>query len=153
MQSLGQDFTFGFIQAVDQERDPRNLLIIFSCIPVIANFIKIEPFVEEFFEVFSCYFPIDFTVVSSSLTWNLNSLLTFFLKPSDDPFGVTKEQLVTGLRQCMASSALFAEICLPLLHSKMESDLLSAKLDAWKTLVNTTTIVRCLTSNLMISLK
>ena len=80
MQSLGQDFTFGFIQAVDQERDPRNLLIIFSCIPVIANFIKIEPFVEEFFEVFSCYFPIDFTVVSSSLTCNLNSLLTCFFE-------------------------------------------------------------------------
>ena len=61
---MGQDFVFGFIQAVDQERDPRNLVILFSSFPLVAKYFKLEPFAEEFFEVFSCYFPIDFSPVS-----------------------------------------------------------------------------------------
>ena len=73
LQSLGRDFVFGFIQAVDQERDPRNLLIIFSCIPVIAKFFELQPFVEEFFEVFSCYFPIDFAAVSGLWPSNISN--------------------------------------------------------------------------------
>ena len=63
LQAFGQDFVFGIIQAVDQERDPRNLLILFSIFPVVARYFQLEPFTEEFFEVFSCYFPIDFTPV------------------------------------------------------------------------------------------
>jgi DNA repair/transcription protein MET18/MMS19 len=60
---MSQDFVFGLIQQADQERDPRNLLILFSIFPVVARFFRLEPFTEEFFEVFSCYFPIDFTPV------------------------------------------------------------------------------------------
>ena len=66
MQELGQDFVFGFIQAVDQERDPRNLLILFSLFPIVAKYFRLEPFTEELFEVFSCYFPVDFSAVSVS---------------------------------------------------------------------------------------
>ena len=71
MQVLGQDFVFGFIQTVDQERDPRNLTILFSLFPIVAKYFKLEPFTEEFFEVFSCYFPIDFSPVSK-MGVNLN---------------------------------------------------------------------------------
>ncbi|XP_057379811.1 MMS19 nucleotide excision repair protein homolog [Daphnia carinata] len=113
---LGQDFVFGIIQAADQERDPRNLLLLFSIFPVVARYFTLEPFTEEFFEVFSCYFPIDFT------------------PPANDPYGVTKDQLCEGLRQCLASSAHFAEYCMPLLQEKLESDLVSAKIEALKTL-------------------
>ena len=64
LQELGQDFVFGFIQAVDQERDPRNLLILFSLFPIVAKYFRLEPFTEELFEVFRCYFPVDFSAVS-----------------------------------------------------------------------------------------
>ena len=64
LQAFGQDFVFGIIQAVDQERDPRNLLILFSIFPVVARYFQLKPFTQEFFEVFSCYFPIDLTPVS-----------------------------------------------------------------------------------------
>ena len=55
MQALGRDFVFGFIQAADQERDPRNLVILFSLFPLVAKYFQLDPFTEEFFEVFSCW--------------------------------------------------------------------------------------------------
>ncbi len=57
------DFVYGFIQSMDSEKDPRNLVLCFKCIPFICKNLTIKPFVEELFEVFSCYFPIDFTPV------------------------------------------------------------------------------------------
>ena len=59
------DFVYGFIQAMDGEKDPRNLLICFETIHLICTRLKLGPFVEETFEIFSCYFPIDFTPVNS----------------------------------------------------------------------------------------
>ena len=116
LQVLGSDFVFGFIQAVDQERDPRNLLILFSLFPIVANYFRLEPFAEELFEVFGCYFPIDFTA------------------PADDPYGITKEQLSDGLARCLTASTRFADYCLPLLQEKLDSDLASAKVEALRAL-------------------
>lgn len=64
------DFVFGFIQAMDSEKDPRNLLVCFECLRVICQNLQLGPFVEETFEVFSCYFPIDFTPVSPWFRFN-----------------------------------------------------------------------------------
>lgn len=61
------DFVFGFIQAMDGEKDPRNLLVCFECLRVICQNLQLGPFVEETFEVFSCYFPIDFTPVNRTI--------------------------------------------------------------------------------------
>ena len=58
------DFVYGFIQSMDGEKDPRNLLICFECIRLICSQINLGPFIDETFEVFACYFPIDFTPVS-----------------------------------------------------------------------------------------
>lgn len=62
-QNYGTDFVFGFIQSMDGEKDPRNLLVCFECIKLICEQLSLGPFVEEMFEVFACYFPIDFTPV------------------------------------------------------------------------------------------
>jgi DNA repair/transcription protein MET18/MMS19 len=61
------DFVYGFIQAMDSEKDPRNLVLCFEIIPLICQNLTLGPFVDELFEVFSCYFPIDFTPVSLSI--------------------------------------------------------------------------------------
>ena len=83
------DFVYGFIQSLDGEKgitsiskllfildytysdicdflkiDPRNLLVCFECIKQICQELHLGPFVEETFEVFACYFPIDFTPVN-----------------------------------------------------------------------------------------
>lgn len=50
------------------------------------------PFVEELFEVTSCYFPIDFT------------------PPPNDPYGIQREDLILSLRAVLASTPRFAEV-------------------------------------------
>ncbi|KAM4668903.1 MMS19 nucleotide excision repair protein homolog isoform 3-T3 [Amazona ochrocephala] len=117
LKGLGADFTFGFIQVMDGEKDPRNLLVAFQIVrDLIAKNYALGPFVEELFEVTSCYFPIDFT------------------PPPNDPHGIQREDLILSLRAVLASTPQFAEFLLPLLIEKMDSDLQSAKLDALQTL-------------------
>nr|XP_009663853.1 PREDICTED: MMS19 nucleotide excision repair protein homolog [Struthio camelus australis] len=117
LKGLGADFTFGFIQVMDGEKDPRNLLVAFQIVRdlIVKNY-ALGPFVEELFEVTSCYFPIDFT------------------PPPNDPHGIQREDLILSLRAVLVSTPLFAEFLLPLLIEKMDSDLQSAKLDSLQTL-------------------
>jgi DNA repair/transcription protein MET18/MMS19 len=62
-ENFDTDFVYGFIQAMDGEKDPRNLLVCFECISTLCKKFRLGPFVDETFEVFACYFPIDFTPV------------------------------------------------------------------------------------------
>ncbi|KAF4019139.1 hypothetical protein G4228_010461 [Cervus hanglu yarkandensis] len=117
LKGLGADFTFGFIQVMDGEKDPRNLLVAFRIVyDLISRDYSLGPFVEELFEVTSCYFPIDFT------------------PPPNDPHGIQREDLILSLRAVLASTPRFAEFLLPLLIEKVDSEILSAKLDSLQTL-------------------
>ncbi|XP_047408687.1 MMS19 nucleotide excision repair protein homolog isoform X2 [Sciurus carolinensis] len=117
LKGLGADFTFGFIQVMDGEKDPRNLLVAFRIVhDLISKDYSLGPFVEELFEVTSCYFPIDFT------------------PPPNDPHGIQREDLILSLRAVLASTPRFAEFLLPLLIEKVDSEILSAKLDSLQTL-------------------
>ncbi|XP_029540459.1 MMS19 nucleotide excision repair protein homolog isoform X3 [Oncorhynchus nerka] len=62
LKGLGADFVFGFVQSVDGERDPRNLLLAFHIArKIVHEGYDLGKFTEELFEVTSCYFPIDFS--------------------------------------------------------------------------------------------
>ncbi|XP_066962387.1 MMS19 nucleotide excision repair protein homolog [Macrobrachium rosenbergii] len=117
VQEMGTDFVLGFVTAMDGEKDPRNLVLLFAVVPVIVKCLPLGPFTEELFEVVAAYFPID------------------FVPPADDPFGISAEDLVLGLRQALSSTPAFAPFCIPLIQEKLDSDLYSAKLDALHTLV------------------
>lgn len=67
-QKYETDFVYGLIQAMDGEKDPRNLYVCFDCINLFCLKLTLGPFVEETFEVFACYFPIDFTPVRNILS-------------------------------------------------------------------------------------
>eukprot|EP00731_Ephydatia_muelleri_P021167 Em0013g894a len=56
---LGSEFVLGIIKAVDGENDPRNLTVVFSFIPVLAQHLELGALTEDLFEVVACYFPID----------------------------------------------------------------------------------------------
>uniref|UniRef100_A0AAX7TRL2 MMS19 nucleotide excision repair protein n=1 Tax=Astatotilapia calliptera TaxID=8154 RepID=A0AAX7TRL2_ASTCA len=114
---LGADFVFGFVQSMDGERDPRNLLLAFQIAKnLIHRGYELGKFTEELFEVTSCYFPIDFS------------------PPPNDPHGITREELVQALRAVLTGTPNFAEFLLPLLIEKLDSDVQSAKLDSLQTL-------------------
>ncbi|MBZ3874538.1 MMS19 nucleotide excision repair protein-like protein, partial [Sciurus carolinensis] len=131
LKGLGADFTFGFIQVMDGEKDPRNLLVAFRIVhDLISKDYSLGPFVEELFEVTSCYFPIDFT------------------PPPNDPHGIQREDLILSLRAVLASTPRFAEFLLPLLIEKVDSEILSAKLDSLQTLVFQTASERVETEGL-----
>ena len=59
---LKHDFVYGYLQMIDSERDPRNLLLVFSLTPRVLSSVQgWDRFTEELFEVTSCYYPISFT--------------------------------------------------------------------------------------------
>lgn len=117
LKGLGADFIFGFVQSVDGERDPRNLLLAFQVAKnIIHRGYELGKFVEELFEVTSCYFPIDFS------------------PPPNDPHGITQEELILSLRAVLTGTPRFAEFLLPLIIEKMDSDVQSAKVDSMHTL-------------------
>ncbi|XP_072311811.1 MMS19 nucleotide excision repair protein homolog [Eucyclogobius newberryi] len=117
LKSLGADFVFGFVQSMDGERDPRNLLLAFQIASnIIHQGYDLGKFAEELFEVTSCYFPIDFS------------------PPPNDPHGITKEELILVLRAVLTGTPKFAEFLLPLIIEKVDSDVQSAKLDSLQTL-------------------
>ena len=65
----------------------------------------------------------------------LKSMIVCF-QSEKDSCGITKEELILGLRQCLAATPHFAQYCLPLLLEKLTSDLKSAKIDSLETLVS-----------------
>uniref|UniRef100_A0A3B4X5V7 MMS19 nucleotide excision repair protein n=1 Tax=Seriola lalandi dorsalis TaxID=1841481 RepID=A0A3B4X5V7_SERLL len=118
LKGLGTDFVFGFVQSMDGERDPRNLLLAFQIAKnIIHRGYDLGKFAEELFEVTSCYFPIDFN------------------PPANDPHGITKEELIEELRAVLTGTPKFAEFLLPLIIEKLDSDVQSAKHDSLQTLV------------------
>ncbi|KAG0005423.1 hypothetical protein BGZ79_004840 [Entomortierella chlamydospora] len=116
LRSMSSDFVFGFIQCLDGEKDPRNLLLAFQLIKKIIREFDIAQHVEDLFEVTFCYFPITFR------------------PPPDDPYGITSEHLKIGLRDCLSATPYFAKFALPLLLEKLSSSSGSAKKDSMETI-------------------
>ena len=108
IKSLATQFTIGYLLAFEGEKDPRNLLLIFSTVSSMLAILPISHLAEDVFESLAVYFPVDFT------------------PPSGLVGSVTKQQLVEGLRQGLAHPRL-AEWTIGLLSEKLESDLESAK--------------------------
>lgn len=48
---------------------------------------------------------------------------------------VTKEELVSGLRSCLATSGIFAPLAMPLFMEKLDSELSGSKIDANLTMI------------------
>lgn len=57
---MGLDFVYGVISAMDGERDPRNLLLLFNWLPTFLHTVTLGHLCEEMFETIACYFPVDF---------------------------------------------------------------------------------------------
>ncbi|KAJ3189419.1 mms19 nucleotide excision repair [Gaertneriomyces sp. JEL0708] len=112
----GKEFVLGFIQVMDGEKDPRNLLLAFRTIQEIIGKLDYASHAEDLFSVVFCYFPITFR------------------PPPDDVYGITAENLKAALRGCISATPLFAQFAMPLLIEKLASISGSAKKDAMDTI-------------------
>ncbi len=77
---MNKEFLAGYITLADGEKDPRNLLVAFAIARVILVEFDISDFVEGFFNITFCYFPITFR------------------PPPNDPYGISADDLKHNLR-------------------------------------------------------
>ncbi|KYQ93184.1 putative DNA repair and transcription protein [Tieghemostelium lacteum] len=118
LKELQSDFMVGFIQFIDGEKDPRNLIFSFKLLPRVIQLIPHhDMFIDSLFEILSCYFPISFNPKAS------------------DPNSISKEDLSRSLLNCFASTPLFAEHFIPFIIDKINSNLVETKLEAMKSLI------------------
>ncbi|WWC93066.1 uncharacterized protein L201_008031 [Kwoniella dendrophila CBS 6074] len=100
LKSMGTSFINSYTKMVDGEKDPRNLMLLFSIDRVILLEFEVKDHIEDFFDITFCYFPITFR------------------PPPNDPYGITADDLKLALRKCMASSPYFAKMAIPLFLEK-----------------------------------
>lgn len=106
---VNDTFISGFTRSITGEKDPRNLMTVYTIIQKIVKLLDISNHVQDLFDTTFCYFPITFR------------------PPPDNPFGITAKDLKSNLRKCMASTPLFSELALTLLLQKMSTTSGSAK--------------------------
>ncbi|WVF68679.1 hypothetical protein IAT40_003451 [Kwoniella sp. CBS 6097] len=103
LKAMGTAFVNSYTKMVDGEKDPRNLMLLFSIDRVILLEFDVKDHIEDFFDITFCYFPISFR------------------PPPNDPYGITADDLKLALRKCMAASPYFAKMALPLFLEKFST--------------------------------
>jgi len=112
LKSLHEDdpmFMSTFVSYFDGEKDPRNLMIVFSILQVPMMEWDIQANAQDLFEAVFNYFPITFK------------------PPPDDPYGITAQDLKNRLRDCIAASSDFAPYAFPALLDKLDSSSMNTK--------------------------
>lgn len=103
------EFLPSFISFFDAEKDPRNLMIVFSVLQVPMTEWDIQAHAQDLFDSVFNYFPITFK------------------PPPDDPYGITAQHLKDRLRDCIASTSDFAPYAFPALLDKLDSTSMNTK--------------------------
>lgn len=114
---MGVDWIAGVISAVEGERDPRNLLFIFEFMQLFLQKFPLENLADDMFEVFACYFPIDFNPAPNV------------------PALISRELLQESLCNCLTATDAFCAGCVDLVVEKLDSELHVAKADSFLLLV------------------
>jgi DNA repair/transcription protein MET18/MMS19 len=112
MRAMGDELLVGLTDLVSGEKDPRNLMIIFSMSRVIMMEWDIKSHAEVLFDSVYAYFPITFR------------------PPPDDPYGITAQDLKDRLRDCLSASKLLAPYVIPNLLDKLDSTSLVVKVSS-----------------------
>ncbi len=110
----GSAYVYCFIQAMDGEKDPRNLVLCFDLVADICRTLPTRVYIrfsEELFEITSCYFPITFQ------------------ERKDDPHAIKRTDLVTKLNAALGACPGLAAHVIPFLLDKLTASLVQTKLD------------------------
>jgi DNA repair/transcription protein MET18/MMS19 len=98
-----------FIAFFEGEKDPRNLMIVFSLLQVPMTEWDVSNSAQDLFDSVFNYFPITFK------------------PPPDDPYGITAQDLKDRLRDCIAATSDFAPYAFPALLDKLDSSSMNTK--------------------------
>ncbi|KAJ5766214.1 uncharacterized protein N7511_003830 [Penicillium nucicola] len=115
MRKMGEISLIGVVDIMTGEKDPRNLMIVFSILKVVMVEWDISNHVETLFDSVYNYFPITFR------------------PPPNDPYGITAQDLKGRLQDCISSTRHFAPHAIPALLDKLDST--SPNKDALNTLI------------------
>ena len=113
---MGEESLVGITTVVAGEKDPRNLMLIFSMLRVIMLEWDISSHAETMFDSVYAYFPITFR------------------PPPNDPYGITAQDLKARLRDCLASTGWLAPHTIPSLLDRLDSTSPSVKTDVLQAL-------------------
>lgn len=103
------NFMAAFIFYFDGEKDPRNLMVVFSILHVPMTEWDVQGNAQDLFDAVFNYFPITFK------------------PPPDDPYGITSQDLKDRLRDCIAANSFFAPYAFPALLDKLDSTSMNTK--------------------------
>lgn len=107
------EFLPNFIAFFDGEKDPRNLMIVFSLLQVPMMEWDVSRSAQDLFDSVFNYFPITFK------------------PPPDDPYGITAQDLKDRLRDCIAATSDFAPYAFPALLDKLDSTSMNTKVRSY----------------------
>ncbi|KAL9268702.1 MMS19 nucleotide excision repair protein-like protein [Drosera capensis] len=116
---LGDHLVYGVCQAIEGEKDPHCLMLIFRIVKVLAEMFPdptgpVANVAEEIFDNLGCYFPVHYT------------------HPKSEDVDISREKLSTALMMAFASTPFFEPFAIPLLLEKLDSLLPLAKVDSLK---------------------
>ncbi|KAL2834720.1 DNA repair/transcription protein [Aspergillus pseudoustus] len=117
LHDMGDTSLVGTVDIMTGEKDPRNLMLVFSILKVIMVEWNISNHVELLFDSVYNYFPITFR------------------PPPNDPYGITAQDLKDRLQDCISASSLFAPHSIPALLDKLDSTSQNVKKDALNALI------------------
>ncbi|KAL5264400.1 hypothetical protein ACHWQZ_G005478 [Mnemiopsis leidyi] len=113
---MNNEFVASYINLIDGEQDPRNLLLIFNMTVIVLQHFNLDNIEEAMFDVISCYYPIDFS------------------PPEDSDVKVSPEDLRTRLNNCFKASNKLAKHAIPFLMEKFSSSIMQTRVQSCETL-------------------
>ncbi|KAL2009561.1 hypothetical protein VTN00DRAFT_5368 [Thermoascus crustaceus] len=112
LHDMGDESLVGIVDLMTGEKDPRNLMLVFSILRVVMVEWDISNHAELLFDSVYNYFPITFR------------------PPPNDPYGITAQDLKGRLQDCISSTKYFAPHAFPALLDKLDSTSPNVKRDA-----------------------
>ncbi|KAG8999782.1 hypothetical protein FRB90_011960 [Tulasnella sp. 427] len=116
LKGLEDEFLRKYVSLVEGEKDPRNLLLAFSIDRVVLIEWEVKSYIEDFFDVTFCYFPITFK------------------PPPNDSYKISTDDLKTALRACLSASPFFGTLAVPIFMEKLAATTASVKQDVLQTM-------------------